>query len=188
MAIKILKIAIVIFGAVMMVLHFIPGVGENFPKILSYLATLVLPFAGDALRLIGVKVSLRFELAYLLFLIPAMIVGIDLDLYKWEAVPYDKIVHMASGVLTAFGARELLDQASGKPDKMWFKALWSMSFVAFVAVLWECFEFGCDQIGGMHMQELISEGVTDTMYDMIVALIGGVIGTILAFPIRNRKR
>lgn len=187
-AVKIFKILIVIFGAVMVVLHFIPGIGENFPKIWSYLATMVLPFAGDFLRLIGVKASPRFELAYLVFLVPAMLVGIDLDLYKWEAVPYDKIVHMASGVLTAFGARELLDQASGKPDKIWFKALWSMSFVAFVAVLWECFEFACDQIAGMHMQELISTGVQDTMYDMVVALIGGVIGTVLAFPVRRRRK
>ena len=35
------------------------------------------------------------------------------------------------------------------------------------------------------MQELISTGVADTMFDMIVALIGGVIGTILAFPTRR---
>lgn len=184
---KILKIAIVIFGAVLAVLHFIPGVGEHFPKIMSYLATMVLPFAGDILRLIGIKASSRFELAYLLFLIPAMIMGIDLDLYRWEAVPFDKIVHMTSGVLTAFGARELIDQASGKPDEPWFKALWSMSFVAFVAVLWECFEFACDQIAGMHMQELISTGVADTMFDLIVALIGGVVGTVLAFPIRRKR-
>lgn len=186
--IKILKIAIVIFGAVLMVLHFIPGTSEHFTKILSYLATMALPFVGDFFRLIGIKISLRFELAYLLFLIPAMLVGIDLDLYKWEAVPYDKIVHMASGVLTAFGAREVLNQASGKPDKVWFKALFSMSFVALVAVLWECFEFICDQIGGLHMQELISTGVADTMYDMIVALIGGAIGTVLAFPVKIKKR
>jgi hypothetical protein len=63
-----------------------------------------------------------------------------------------------------------------------------MSFVAFVAVLWECFEFSMDQIAGMHMQELISTGVADTMFDMIVALIGGVIGTVLAFPVRRAKK
>ena len=112
--------------------------------------------------------------------------GIDFDVYKLVA-PFDKIVHTCSGVLTAFGARELIDQASGKPDKIWFKALWSLSFVALVAVLWECFEFGCDQITGTSMQELIAPGIADTMYDMIVALIGGVIGTVLAFPVRRRK-
>ena len=183
-AVKIFKILIVATGAILTIVHFIPG--TNFPKILSYLATMALPFAGDGLRFIGVKVSKRFELAYLLFLIPAMIMGIDFDVYKLFA-PFDKIVHTCSGFLTAFGARELMDQASGKPDKIWFKALWSLSFVVFVAVLWECFEFACDQIGGMNMQELITPGVSDTMFDLIVAMIGGVVGTVLAFPIRRQK-
>ena len=180
--INFLKIAILITGAVLAIIHFIPG--TNFPKIWSYLATIALPFVMDVLRLIGVKVSRRFELAYLLFLIPAMVIGIDFDFYK-IFYPFDKIVHTLSGVLTAFGARELIDQASGKPDEMWFKALFSMSFVALVAVLWECFEFTSDQIGGTSMQELIAPGIADTMFDMIVALIGGVIGTVLAFPKRS---
>ena len=130
--INFLKIAILITGAVLAIIHFIPG--TNFPKIWSYLATIALPFVMDVLRLIGIKVSRRFELAYLLFLIPAMVIGIDFDFYK-IFYPFDKIVHTLSGVLTAFGARELIDQASGKPDEMWFKALFSMSFVALVAVL-----------------------------------------------------
>ena len=179
-----LKVGIVLTGAALAILHFIPGTG--FPKIWSYLATMGLPFAMDILRLIGIKVSRRFEIAYLLFLVPAMVLGIDFDWYK-IIYPFDKIVHTLSGVLTAFGAREIIDQASGKPDQMWFKALFSMAFVALVAVLWECFEFSMDQIAGMHMQELISTGVADTMFDMIVALIGGTIGTILAFPVRVKK-
>lgn len=176
--INLLKIGIVITGAVLAILFFIPGTG--FTKIWSYLATIALPFAMDILRLLGVKVSKRFELAYLLFIIPAMVMGIDFDVYK-IIYPFDKIVHTLSGVLTAFGAREIIDQASGKPDQMWFKALFSMAFVALVAVLWECFEFLMDQVTGTNMQELIAPGIADTMFDMIVALIGGVIGTVLVY-------
>ena len=176
--INLLKIGIVITGAVLAILFFIPGTG--FTKIWSYLATIALPFAMDILRLLGVKVSKRFELAYLLFIIPAMVMGIDFDVYK-IIYPFDKIVHTLSGVLTAFGAREIIDQASGKPDQMWFKALFSMAFVALVAVLWECFEFLMDQVTGTNMQELIAPGIADTMFDMIVALIGGTIGTVLVY-------
>lgn len=183
--IKFLKVAILASGAILAILHFIPN--TNFPKILSYLATMALPFGIDFLRLIGLKLSKRIEIAYLLFLIVAMVVGIDLDLYK-NFAPYDKIVHTLSGVLTAYGARELIDQASGKPDQMWFKVLFSLGFVALVAVLWECYEFSYDQITGGHMQELITPGLEDTMYDIIVALIGGMIGTVLAFPMRKDRQ
>ncbi|MBR3233971.1 DUF2238 domain-containing protein [Candidatus Saccharibacteria bacterium] len=183
--IKFLKIIIFFTGASMAIAYFIPNNG--CPKIWSYLATMALPFAIDFLRLIGLKISKRLEIAYLLFIIAAMVVGIDFDLYKTVA-PYDKIVHTLSGVLTAFGARELLEQASGKPDQIWFKALFSLGFVALVAVLWECYEFSYDQITGGNMQQLISPGLEDTMYDMIVALIGGIVGTVMAFPLRQGSR
>lgn len=183
----VLKWGILGTGAVLAILYFIPGTG--FTKIWSYLATIALPFAMDILRFFGVKISDRFEIAYLIFVIPAMVLGIDFDIYK-VILPFDKIVHCASGVLTAFGAREIIDQASAKPDEMWFKALWSISFVAFVAALWECFEFSCDQLLGQNMQELIAPGtgLSDTMWDIIVALIGGMVGTILAFPVKRQNR
>ncbi|MBR3263893.1 DUF2238 domain-containing protein [Candidatus Saccharibacteria bacterium] len=179
--ILLLKIGIVAVGTVLAILFFVPETG--FHKIWSYLATMALPFVMDVLRLLGIRVSKRFELAYLLFIIPAMVVGIDFDVYK-IIYPFDKIVHTLSGVLTAFGAREIIDQASGKPDEMWFKALFSMAFVALIAVLWECFEFLMDQVTGTNMQELIAPGIADTMFDMIVALVGGVIGTVLVYARR----
>lgn len=183
--IKVLKTLIVLTGAVLAILYFIPGSG--FTKIGPYLATMALPFAMDLLRVLGVKVSKRFEIAYLLFIIPAMIVGIDFRVYQ-IVYPFDKIVHTLSGVLVAFGAREILEQASGKPDEMWFKVLFSLSFVALTAVLWECVEFTIDQTMGEHMQQLIAEGIEDTMYDMIVAMIGGLVGTFMAFPIRKARK
>ena len=179
----VLKWGILLTGAVLAVLYFIPGTG--FTKIWSYLATMALPFVMDVLRIFGIKVSDRFEIAYLIFIIPAMVLGIDFDVYR-IIYPFDKIVHGASGVLAAFGAREIIDQASGKPDEMWFKALWSISFVALTAALWECFEFSCDQVLGQDMQELIAPGLQDTMWDIIVALLGGMVGTILAFPVGRR--
>ncbi|MBQ3309078.1 DUF2238 domain-containing protein [Candidatus Saccharibacteria bacterium] len=179
-----LKYGILITGAVLAIMHFIPALSESFPKIWSYLATMALPFGMDVLRFLGLKISKRFEIAYLLFIIPAMILGIDLDIYK-IFYPFDKIVHCLSGVLAAFGAREIIEQASGKPDQAWFRALFSICFVAFTAAVWECFEFSCDQIAGQHMQELIAPGLSDTMWDIIVALIGGVVGTVLAFPAKR---
>lgn len=182
-AVKILKYTLAALGVFLVVLHFIPNTGYN--KIWSYLATILLPFVIDIARLLGVKVSKEFEMCYLIFLIPAMILGIDFDLYK-VFYPLDKIAHGFSGVLSAFGAKEILDQASGRPDEKWFKVLFIIAFVGFVAMLWECFEFACDQIGGTSMQQLIAPGISDTMYDMIVAMVGGIVGTIFIFVRKTR--
>lgn len=181
-AVKILKYTLAAVGVFLVVLYFVPNTGHT--KIWSYLATILLPFVVDIVRLFGVKVSKEFEMCYLIFLIPAMVLGIDFDIYK-VFYPLDKIAHGFSGVLSAFGAKEILDQASGKPDEKWFRVLWTIAFVGFVAMLWECFEFTCDQIGGTSMQQLIAPGIADTMYDMIVAMVGGIIGTIFIFVRRK---
>ena len=51
--------------------------------------------------------------------------------------------------------------------------LFYFAFTALIAVAWEIFEFSYDQICGGSMQTLISDGVSDTMWDLITALIGG---------------
>jgi hypothetical protein len=50
--------------------------------------------------------------------------------------------------------------------------------------LWEFFEFACDKLLGQSMQQLVSIGVDDTMYDLIMAFIGSLIG---GFMLTNAK-
>lgn len=181
-----LKYGIFLCGVLLLILHFVPGPSAYFTKVWSYVATAALPFVPDFLRLFGLKISRKLEFWYYMFIIPAMILGIDLDFYKWRWFPFDKVVHLASGCLAAFVGREIIEQASGKPDLLWFKALFCVCFVCFTAVLWECFEFACDQLFKQSMQQLISVGVADTMWDMISALIGGVVATTFAYPVKVR--
>lgn len=76
-------------------------------------------------------------------------------------------------------------------------------FAVTVGAVWEIFEFGMDQIFGMNMQK---SGLVDTMWDLIVDVIGAVLGAgagyfylaakarigpagmIAEFVARNRKR
>lgn len=173
----VLRIGIIGVGALLTLLFFIPGTGAY--KIWSYLATICLVFVPNILRIIQIKVDDKLEMAYYLFLIPAMVLGINLDWYKVIA-PMDKVVHTSSGVLAAFVARSFLIQTTST-EKPWFKALFVMGFVALSAVLWECFEFSYDQIFDGRMQQLITPGLADTMWDMIVALIGGGVTTMFLF-------
>lgn len=172
-----MKIGIITCGATLALLHFVPDI--EAPKIWSYLATILLVFVPDFLRIIQIKIDDKLEFAYYLFLIPAMIMGINFDMYKMIA-PMDKVVHTASGVLSAFAGRSLLRQTTST-EKPWFKFLFVMGFVALMAVIWECFEFTYDRLFDGKMQQLISVGVADTMWDMIVALFGGLVTTMFLF-------
>ena len=187
---KILKIVIALFGLGLAIMHVLYPAA--WPKFLSYLATIILPFLPEILGFFGIKASTRLQIAYLLFLGLAMVMGIDFDLYKnWYILGnpcFDKIVHTISGVFAAFVAKEALDSnydgkniktaGSGAVVKRYnsgFAWLFIVSFVALSAAGWECFEFLYDQIAGGNMQELISSGLDDTMWDILSALTAGII-------------
>ena len=191
----VLKIIIALFGLGLTIAHFINPVA--WPKVWSYIVTIILPFAPDIFKLFGINMTVRLQIAYVLFLGLAMVMGIDFDLYKtWYIFGnpcFDKIAHTLSGVLAAFVAKEILDNNyEGKNIKVTggktivkhydtrFTWLFIVSFVALTAAGWECFEFLYDQITGGNMQELISSGLDDTMWDILGAIVAGIIS---AFPL-----
>lgn len=170
---RFLRIFIIASGTIFSILHFLPATSSSWPKIWSYLATIALAFFPDILSLIKLKPNDQLVFYYYIFLIPAMLLGIDLDYYR--TLPfYDKIVHGASGTLTFVFARELLKNHLKKQPLLRF--IFLIGAVALIAVLWECYEFSYDQLFHGHMQQLVSVGVADTMWDLIAALIGGLIG------------
>ena len=173
-----IKVIIITVGILLSVLYLVPG--TQFYKIWSYLATVALAFAPEVWRhVFRLKLSDETELAYYIFLIPAMVLGIDLDIYKvWT--PLDKVAHCASGVLAAVVAWEVSGQAyTKKAETRWYKYFFMICFAAMTAAVWECFEYGSDKLFGTHMQELISVGLDDTMQDILFALIGGISTTVL---------
>ena len=183
-----IKVIIITVGVLLSVLYLVPG--SQFYKIWSYLATIALAFAPEIWRhIFRLKLSDQTELAYYLFLIPAMVMGIDLEIYKvW--VPFDKIVHCGSGVLATVVAWEILEQVFAKkqPAK-WFRCLFMICFATMTAAAWECFEYGSDKLFGTHMQELISVGLNDTMQDILVAIAGSIVtaGIIVAVSNTGKK-
>lgn len=196
----ILKIIISLFGLGLLIAHFINP--EAWPKVWSYLVTIILPFIPDIFKLFGLNTTVRLQIAFTLFLGVAMVMGIDFDLYKiWYIFGnpcFDKIAHGLSGVLAAFVAKEVLDnnydgtdvKVTGSKLKVKhydtrFTWLFIVSFVALTACGWECFEFLYDQITGGTMQELITAGLDDTMWDMVLALGTGIV---TAFPLCSKSK
>ena len=200
----IIKFLIAFSGVALTIMHFIDPV--TWHKLPSYLVTIILPFIPDLIEKINLHTSTKLRLAYSLFLVIAMVFGIDLDWYKNLIIfgypSYDKIAHTLSGVFSAFLAKEILDNVyEGKDSTVKssstsstsavkvkkystaFAFLFIVSFVFFIAAAWECFEFSYDQLCGGHMQELNAPGVGDTMGDIISAGIGGLI---FAFFLRKK--
>lgn len=179
----VLKVLISLSGILMLIGWLI--VPTYWSKPLSYLATIVLPYVPNLFKLAKIEFSAPLILAYEVFLIIAMVLGIDLNWYSEVLVAanndsyYDKIVHFASGALVAVVGQELFvlheRQNSKHQSSRWFQVLFLLGIVAIVALGWECYEFFYDEICGGHMQELVKSGVADTMWDMIASLIGGII-------------
>ena len=158
-------------------------VDPGYSKYGGFLAGLFLPFIPNIVeKVFKCKFAFRIELLYYAFIFVALDMGICMDLYK--TVPYfDKTVHFCSGVFSALvGHYALVYFKVNKSPKL-FKAMFIMLFSIAIAVLWEFFEFGCDKLLGQSMQQLISVGVDDTMFDLICATIGaGLGGYLLSIP------
>ena len=136
----------------------------------------IFPFAADILRLFRIRVPADLELTYLVFLLFAQYLGIDFNAYKW--LPhYDKVIHAVSGALTVVVGYMLWSyfKLPVKSKSIDVRALFAILLAISVAAVWEYIEFAADKLLGMNMQTLISEGVDDTMFDMIFATIGAII-------------
>jgi hypothetical protein len=176
-----IKIGLIVLAILVGVRCFID---PNYSKYGGFLAGLVLPFGPEIIRLIFKgRVTPRIELLYYMFVFVALDLGICLDFYK--TVPYfDKVVHFSSGVFSALAGHYAIQhyKMSTAPDH--FKAIFIVGFSLGIAVVWEFFEFACDKLLGQSMQQLVSVGVDDTMWDLIMAFFGSLVG---GYMLTNHK-
>ena len=151
----------------------------NYNKWGGVIAGLALPFLPPVVeKVYKSHISFRIQLVYYVFLFISLDLGICLDWYK--TTPYfDKAVHFGSGVLSALVGYYALVYFKVIKNPRGFKILFIVSLCMLIAVGWECFEFASDKFLGQHMQQLISVGVDDTMFDLLAAAAGSIIGAVL---------
>ena len=154
-------------------------VDPNYNKWGGVLAGLGLPFLPPIIeRCFRFKMPFRIQLLYYIFLFIALDMGICMDLYK--TVPYfDKIVHFGSGVLSTIVCYYAIVYFKATKTPIVFRTLVIVGISTMIAVLWEFFEFACDKFLGQSMQQLVSVGVDDTMFDLLAATLGSFIGAAL---------
>lgn len=151
----------------------------NYNKWGGVIAGLALPFLPPVVeKVYKSHISFRIQLVYYVFLFISLDLGICLDWYK-TAPYFDKAVHFGSGVLSALVGYYALVYFKVMKNPRGFKILFIVSLCMLVAVGWECFEFCCDKFLGQHMQQLVSVGVDDTMFDLLAAAAGSIIGAAL---------
>ena len=83
-------------------------------------------------------------------------------------------MHFISGIFTGYIATYILKDKNNKL----YNFLFILGFVSLIAVSWEIFEYISSIIFDVDPQKVKLTGINDTMKDIIVALLGGILVTI----------
>lgn len=124
-------------------------------------------------KLFKIKINEGLKLVYVVFVFVAHFLGATCELYN-KIYWFDKFAHFISGVLTSIAAIYIIVKSKGKKSLM-FNILFIMSFSMFIASVWEVFEYLASYYFDMDPQKVLLTGVSDTMDDIIVALLGSTI-------------
>ncbi len=121
------------------------------------------------------KIHPSILFVYLVFIILSQYIGSILNMYKYLWW-YDLFTHSLSGFLCGYLAIYLLYHFRHmKKNDLTFQIIFVICFVLSIALIWEFLEFGADFFLKMNTQHSIETGVQDTMEDLLVASLGGVL-------------
>ncbi len=163
--------ATLVVGAISM---FWQGQYQTVVEILVILVITLLPvFLG---KRFDVKIPHSFETLAVVFVFMSLFLG---EIYSYYTIYWwwDIVLHSGSAFLLGiigFLLVYVLNETNGvdldlNPN---FIALFAFMFAVGIGVLWEIIEFAADQLFGMNMQK---SGLVDTMWDLIVDVIGALI-------------
>lgn len=126
-------------------------------------------------KIFKIELGEQIETIYYIFVFFAHFLGSIINLYDYID-GYDKIMHFLSGMLSAMIAFVLLVKMKHYKDKnRIFNYLFIISITLTIASLWEFYEFTFDSLFTKDAQNVLTTGVGDTMWDMIVAFFGAIL-------------
>ena len=139
-------------------------------KDISIIFTITLPYILKKIFKIDINEFLIF--IWIIFIFLAHFLGVSLEFYnKWYC--FDKVTHFMSGILSGGVATLIINKVKCK--NVYQNILFIVSFTWFCAGMWEVFEFTSNYLFGGDAQKVALTGVSDTMWDMIVAFLGSII-------------
>ena len=139
----------------------------------SIIPVMFVPYLLD--NLLNLKFTKQMETIYYIFIFFAHFLGSIMNFYDL-LIGYDKVMHFLSGMLSAFIAFILLVHMKHykKKDHI-FTILFVIAITLSIASLWEFYEFTFDNLFNKDAQNVVSTGVNDTMWDMIMAFFGSLV-------------
>ena len=142
----------------------------------------------------GWRIPSRMMILYVVFLYASIYLG-EVRNFYYRIPHWDNILHGFSGLMLgalAFSVIQLLNQSDRIPLALSpaFVAVFTFCFAVTVGVVWEVYEFAADGLLGTNMQKFgpwdgaVFEGrdaLYDTMIDLIVDAIGGLVMATLGY-------
>lgn len=164
--------------AFIIIYGFIHLTNHNYYRLVASLISIIVIFLPNIIaKLFKYKLPYEFQLIYLIFIFWAQILGSIADLYNTISW-YDNVMHFISGILDSMLAIYIFNRlVRYNQYNIRFITIFSISFTAAIGVFWEIYEYTVSKITGMDLQNVITSGVNDTMWDLILAIVGSFIFT-----------
>ena len=162
-----------IINTIFLFLTIMSKYNSNILVCLSLYLILFIPTIINRCFKINIPDSSQF--LFLTFIFIAQLLGSIVHFYElitW----FDSFTHFISGVLCVLFALQLLVLFNkyNEENKI-FNILFIIAFTLMASSFWEVFEFSMDRMFGRDAQKVLETGVTDTMKDIICALLGSLL-------------
>ncbi len=139
-------------------------------------------------RRFRVFIPAEFEVLAIAFVFAALFLG-EVRGYYTRFWWWDIALHTFSGLLLGMIGFLLVHLLNETDDvdvhmKPGFVAFFAFLFAVGIGAVWEIFEYGMDTLFGLDMQKAMwgdPSGLTDTMWDLIVDVLGAAVISILGY-------
>jgi len=133
-----------------------------------------------------IHLPVRFFAGIVLFIFGTIYLGEAFDFYEkyWW---WDVLLHGGSAMgfgLVGFIFVFILFEGDRYAAPSWALSTMAFAIAVSIGVIWEIFEFAMDQTFGLNMQK---SGLVDTMWDLIVDVIGAFIGAWAGYGYLNGR-
>ncbi|MCE5297323.1 MAG: hypothetical protein MUE45_05780 [Methanoregulaceae archaeon] len=126
-----------------------------------------------------IQVTLPWEVNFLIaFAVFLHVAGYSQQLYIILYPYYDKFAHFISSItvaVLAFVSILLINRFSCTKLARWQIFFYIVIFTMAIGAFWEIYEYLLDTFFGSYLTKLLQHGLDDTMIDLIIDLVGGII-------------